>query len=370
MASIPTIPTISEIKANIIADYEAELGQSVPVLQKAFIRVLASVLSGLFFLIYRAILWLFKQISVQTAGPTRLAQIADQYGLSRIPATYARVVVSGTGTDSTVVPAAKLFTASNGLIYSVETQQTISSSAVSLTLACLTAGEAGNLSVSDELTQVVPLDGLDDPVTVSSVATTGADLEDLEVFRNRVRIRQQTPPQGGATPDYVLWAREVSGITAALAWRTNPGEVTVYCLSGSTFATRLPDSTKRTEVQTYLRDTARRPLNMGDSAILVGEFTEITFDVTISNLAPDTSALQTAIEDGINAYLLERFPRQYPVMNDPKDRITAMDIFAICRDAGAKAATVVVDISGGSSDIESYQLDQDELAAVGTVTFS
>lgn len=109
---------------------------------------------------------------------------------------------------------------------------------------------------------------------------------------------------------------------------------------------------------------------MGDPAIVVGEFTEVTFDVTISNLAPDTTTLRTAIEDAIDAYLLERFPRQYPSMNDPKDRITAMDIFAICRDSGAKAATVVLDISGGSSDIESYQLDQDELAITGTVTFS
>lgn len=50
------------------------------------------------------------------------------------------------------------------------------------------------------LTQVVPLDGLDDPVTVDSTATTGEDQEDLEVFRNRVLLRQRTPPQGDRLP--------------------------------------------------------------------------------------------------------------------------------------------------------------------------
>lgn len=366
--SIPTVPTISEIKANIISDYEAELGTSTPVLQKAFIRVLALVLSGSFFLIYRAILWLFKQISVQTAGETRLSNIAGQYGLSRTAATFARLNCTATGTNGTIIAKGKLFTA-NGLTYSVESQATIASGTASLVLACLTSGVAGNLSASDTLATVVPQTGLDDPITVDSVATSGEDLEDLEVFRNRVQLRQRTPPQGGATPDYVLWAREVSGITNALAWRTNPGEVTVYCLSGSTFATRLPDSTKRTEVQTYLRDTSRRPLNMGDSAILVDAFTEKIFDLTFSNMSPDTSLLRTAIEDAVDAYLLERFPRQYTVMNDPKDRITAMDIYALARDAGAKTITVVLDISGGSSDIESYQLGQSELAKTGTVTW-
>lgn len=370
MAAIPTVPSISEIRANIIADYEAELGQTVPLLQKAFIRVWATVLSGVFFLFYSAILWLFNQISAQTAGPTRLTYIAGQYGLSRNPATFARLNCTATGTNTTIIPAGKLFTAANGLTYENETAETISGGTASLVLACLTSGDSGNLVAADELTQVVPLDGLDDPVTVDSTATTGEDQEDLEVFRNRVLLRQRTPPQGGSTPDFVLWAREVSGVTAALAWRTAPGEVTLYCLVGSTFATRLPDSSKRSEIQAYVADTSRRPLNMGDPAIVVGEFTEITFDVTISNLAPDTTTLRTAIEDAIDAYLLERFPRQYPSMNDPKDRITAMDIFAICRDSGAKAATVVLDISGGSSDIESYQLDQDELAITGTVTFS
>ena len=61
-------PTTAEINAMIIAQLEAELGQTVPFLPKAFERVLAKVLAGVFILLYKYAGFMFLQIFVETAS--------------------------------------------------------------------------------------------------------------------------------------------------------------------------------------------------------------------------------------------------------------------------------------------------------------
>ncbi|MCD3114262.1 phage baseplate protein, partial [Salmonella enterica subsp. enterica serovar Enteritidis] len=45
--------------------------------------------------------------------------------------------------------------------------------------------------------------------------TGGADTEEPETWRARVMERYYWIPQGGADPDYVIWAKEIAGITRA-----------------------------------------------------------------------------------------------------------------------------------------------------------
>ena len=46
-------PTTQEVGDNIIAQLEASLNQSIPLLPKAFVRVLAKALAGVFILLYK-----------------------------------------------------------------------------------------------------------------------------------------------------------------------------------------------------------------------------------------------------------------------------------------------------------------------------
>nr|MCH9737100.1 hypothetical protein [Actinomycetes bacterium] len=57
-----TTPTTKEISDNIIAQLEASFSQTIPLLQKAFFRVLSTVLAGVFILLYKYGGFMFLQM--------------------------------------------------------------------------------------------------------------------------------------------------------------------------------------------------------------------------------------------------------------------------------------------------------------------
>ena len=76
-----TIPTIATIRDQIIADIESKIGQTVPVLPKAFFRVLATALAGVLALLYRFGAWIYRQIFVATADAEALALRGAEFGV-------------------------------------------------------------------------------------------------------------------------------------------------------------------------------------------------------------------------------------------------------------------------------------------------
>lgn len=61
-------PTIDEIRDSIVSQIEASIGQTVPLLPKAFIRVLAKVLAAAILVLYKYGGFIFLQIFVSTAS--------------------------------------------------------------------------------------------------------------------------------------------------------------------------------------------------------------------------------------------------------------------------------------------------------------
>jgi hypothetical protein len=61
-------PTTKEINDNIIAQLESSIGQSIPLLPKSFLRVLAKTLAAVFTLLYKYCGFIFLQIFVKTAS--------------------------------------------------------------------------------------------------------------------------------------------------------------------------------------------------------------------------------------------------------------------------------------------------------------
>ena len=61
-------PTTAEISANIIAQLEASLNQTIPLLPKSFLRVLSKTLAAVFILLYKYSGFMFLQIFVSTAS--------------------------------------------------------------------------------------------------------------------------------------------------------------------------------------------------------------------------------------------------------------------------------------------------------------
>ena len=359
-------PTIQQIKDQIVTDYENRLAQTVPVMPKAFIRVLAGAFAGVMALLYRYGAWVYRQIFASTADLEALKAIGLRYNIVRAPAVSARHTIELTGIDDTVIPAGTTWQYEGVLFAQLDPAQ-ISGGEAQTVIEALIAGTSGNISADEEVTIVSPVLGLDPDAAVIDTVVTGEDTEPIEQFRDRIILRQQLPPQGGAIPDWQAWTLEVPGVNRVIVDRPAAGEVEIFPTVGMSAEDRIPDSGKRDEILEYLDDPSRRPLNCED--ITVSEFTEVEFNVTLSNLTPDLTALRFDIISAIEAYLLDRFPRQYEVVNNPKDRISRMGILAIARDAGAGHIECVIDIVGGASDIEVYQLDKSELALPGAIEF-
>jgi len=365
----PEIPTTEEINDRIISDIESSIGQSTPLLAKAFNRVLAFALAGVFTILYKFGQWAIKQIFTITQDDDSLELKGNQYNIARKDATAAELTASFTGDNGINIPAGQQFRGdSNGLLYSVQSTETIAGGTASANVLCLTSGENSNLVNGSTLTILQPIAGLDNQATISATVTEGEDQESTEDYRARISEREKTPPQGGALIDYILWAKEVAGITRAFAWghREVPaiteGHIYVYPLNdGET--SRIPSSAKLTEVQEYIDDPSRAPMQA--VTINVPAMTEKVIDIDVTALEPDTAAIQAAFAENVEAYLLEREPQQFTDQLDVKNVISRSGIEAIYINSGAQSVTLTMSDGG---IVEDTTLLFNELAILGTIT--
>lgn len=366
MAKI-SIPTIQELTDQIVDNYESELGEDIPVLQKAFVRVWARVKAGVIYLGYRHSLWVLKQAFAETAGREALERMGRDYRLTPIPPVTQKIIVSFDGAEGTTLPTNRSLTIGDK-VFITRVSGSVGVGDSSLTVECeaQTPGVEGGALVGDEATLVREIPGLSAEGVVTTVTREAFNAEELESFRERVLAERRNPPQGGSTPDWVRWAREVPGVVRVLAFRTAPGEVTVYPLVGFTLGDRLPDSNKLTEITDYISDPVRRPLNCENASAVL--FTEQEFDVVITNLTPDTADLRSRITTAIENYLVSRFPKQYVIQPGNQAVVSTMDIYSVCRDAGAESVNVQLDRVGGGLNIPAYELLNSELAKPGSIT--
>ena len=101
------VPTTASINATIIAQLEASLSQTIPLLPKAFSRVLSKALAGVFILVYKYAGFMFLQLFVAfaqnrdteingtTVNPLQAWGVLIGVGLPDA-ATHAELVISVT----------------------------------------------------------------------------------------------------------------------------------------------------------------------------------------------------------------------------------------------------------------------------------
>lgn len=359
-----TIPTINQVRDQIVADIEGKIGQTVPALPKAFFRVLATAQAGVIVLLYRFGAWLYRQIFPQTADAEALARIGEQYGITRKASVAAVLTAQATGTNGATIPAGTLWIR-NGLVYQQTTAVDIAAGVAAITLVALTAGAAANIANGQTVAIGSPLAGVAEKATITATTTDGEDQEDLEAYRLRIMQRQANRPQGGAAPDYIGWALEVAGVVKAFAFRTDAGEVTVYPLQALS-GVRIPDASKLSEIQAYLADTRRRPLCAN---VLAAAMTERVLAVTVTSVSPDTSAVRDAVEAAWESYLLRAFPMQYADEPMPTNQITLAALYAQAFAAGSTGIVITMSIDGTPGSIQAYSLQDSEIIKLGVVTW-
>jgi uncharacterized phage protein gp47/JayE len=358
-----TIPTIEQLRNQVLTDIQTGLGLSTPLPSRSVWGILATAIAGVLHLVYRFGLWAYNQIFTSTADEQALLLRASEYGLTRTPAQSFRGTITATGVNDTQIPSGSLFQA-NGVVYATQSLQQISGGTATLTIESLEPSRLSNREIGDILTLVNPIAGIDNQATTASIIQTGEDSEPIEDFRLRLANRQAFQPQGGAIPDYVLWATEVPGISEAYPNQPTPGVVNVYPIATGTV--RIPTSGKLTEVTDYLNEDIRRPL--GPVTIQALAFTDVEFDVDISGLQPNNAQTQSDIEQALETYFLSRRPQIYTDEVNPRNVISQSDVTREASQAGAQIATVVLKNAGGTP-ISSYTLDPNELSILRTLTW-
>jgi len=359
-----TIPTIQEIKDQIISDIELKIGQTIPTLPKAFFRVLATALAGVLSLVYRYGRWIYEQIFPQTAEIQALRRIGEQYGIFQTASVAAVLTATATGITDSIIPSGTLWQA-NGIVYQQAEGVIIANGIASITVEALTTGENTNLIIGTKISLVSPVAGVNTDAIINTTLTSGQNEESILDYRNKILQRLQQRPQGGATPDYILWALEVPGVKKAFAFTAFQGEVTVFplvALSG----VRVPTESKRLEIQNYLNAPIRKPLGI---AIAVGIMIERIITLTVSSLQPNTTDVRAAVLAAWDAYLLRAFPVQYPDQINQTHIISLSGLYAEASIAGAQSITMTMNINGVPGVIQAYTLQFFEIVKLGTVTW-
>lgn len=392
-----TTPTIADISANITAQLESSLGQTIPILPKAFLRVLAKVLAAVFVLVFKYAGWMFLQWFVAYAsfqettanGRTfvpliewgRLIGVGDPTAATRAELTVT-VTVKTIDASKSLAASTLLLRSETGFVYSVVAAVPLDAATVTATIQAVDddsgtdgLGTGGNLQVGDQLSFANPPAYVERVVTVASVVTTAADAEGESSYRARVIRRFQRRPQGGAYADYQSWAEEVEGVKAAFPYTGDPGEVDVYIEADTSIdPDGIPTSALLAAVETsILYDDeglpTRRPAG---AAVNVLAITRKSLDVEVTGLVVDDSAtVVDDMRDAVDEHLRSLAPYIEGLSVLPRaDRALLWDVSGIVSDTvraagGTFGAVVLMD---GSDEITAYTLTTGELVKLGTLS--
>jgi uncharacterized phage protein gp47/JayE len=169
------------------------------------------------------------------------------------------------------------------------------------------AAQDGKITNCDPGTDLEVVSGVTGTAPTAAVdangITLGADVEDIESYRARILFRKRNPPHGGNAADYVMWAGQVAGVSFYLdrptvfierLWQ-GPGTVRVFPLMFDLYADGIPSAADVTRVQEYIETV--RPAG---AKVTVAAPIAVPVDITISGLAPNTTAVREAVIAELN----------------------------------------------------------------------
>jgi len=354
-------PTTQEINDLIIAQLEASLNQTIPLLPKAFNRVLAKALAAVIIILYKFGGWIFLQIFVSTAafesvsilGTTvsPLTRWGELIGVGPpTTATNAELLIDITVENQTgSLPASTQLTSNlNGFIYLTKDPVLLDAATVQAEIVAVNdpdgeggGGTDGNLEAGAIVSFVNPVPNVARDAVVNSQLVTAANAESEESYRQRVVDRFQKRPQGGASADYEIWGEEVPGIINVYPYTSPvPGEVDVYSEAtpeSSGNPDGIPTQAQLDAVKEAIEYdenglATRRPITALVNSLPI---TRTGFDVTVTDLQVTNPAeVEAEIEESLTAYFLERAPFVDGLTVPPRvDKISINTIIGIIDDS-------------------------------------
>lgn len=385
-----TIPTTQELADQTLARMESALGQTSPINEKAFLRVLAAMEAMVTTGLYKFAAERSKQTLALTATGSGLDLIGNEFSTPRKLAVGAVLTATLPGINGTVIPSSSEFIGgANGVRYFMSDSPTVTGGVATLTLTAESPGVIGNLQASDVLTIVSQVAGATTVATVTAVVTTGADGETDAAYRPRVLFAERAVTGGGNATDHKIWAEQVEGCYRAFAYAGRPtgtdypGDRTVYVEADASLdpdgipTSGLLDSVRGSLTTDPDTGYSRPGLGQQDANLWVEPITRVTIDVIVTALVTpsgQTATVKTAIEEALRVYLIGIAP--FVVGTDLEqyrnDLITGTALSGVVQDildaTGSSAVSTAFEISAVPT--ASYQLTGGELAKRGTVTYA
>lgn len=240
-------PTLAEIAERIAADLESRLPGADARLRRSVLEVLGRTEAGAVHGIYGFGQFVARQVMPDTAETEFLDRWARIWGIGRKPAWPAAGVAVVAGIDGGVIPAGTVLQRGDGQTYATSAEATIAAGTASLSISAEVAGAAGNATAGTKLTFVSPVADIEGAATVvGDGLLQGSDREADASVLDRMLLRIQEPPHGGAGNDYVAWAldRDAHGIDVTRAWvaagEFGPGTVTVRFVMDESYGDGVP----------------------------------------------------------------------------------------------------------------------------------
>lgn len=391
-------PTTQQIADDIVAYLQISLNQSLRLLPKSFVNVLAKALAGVFIILYKYGGWIFLQQYVSTAanadseinGVTinplvewgRLVGVGDPTAATQAELTATITVENQTGS---LPVGSQLVSTANGYTYLTIQEILLDAPTKTVTIRAASdqagnggTGTDGNLALGATVSFANPLANVARTATITGVVTTAANAESTAVYRQRVLDRFQKPPQGGALADYELWGEEVAGIINVYPYTgALPGTVDVYAeatVASSGSEDGIPTAAQllavEESIQYYDNGLAnRRPAN---AFVTVYPITRSAFDVQVFGIqVSDEATTVEAIDAALTEYFLSREPFITGLSIPPRvDLITATAVAGVIEDivTGVGGVFTGATLSYSGNVINQYILNPGQKAKLGTLT--
>ena len=388
--------TIEDVNALIINGLEVELNTKFRLLPKAFVRVLAKVLSGVYISLYRQQAWIFLQMFVATASFEEIEVLGKKIrplvlwgqlvGIGEPGSATqfeGKIKVKASAVNTYLTQGVQFKSRSTGKIYYTTETILLRDEYNQVAVRCAESGVIGNLVEGDILDSVSPYSNIVRQAECTEVLLEAVDPEDEATYRARVESRWRVQPQGGALNDYRKWASEVPGVLQTYIYKDDDTAAGVLIYVVANNATRIPSKELLVQVgQTCTFDPAtgegRKPIGAildpknDESYANIRPCTILGFDVYVNGYSlEEYSTFTSSIKSNISAYFLQREPfvRGLSVDNDKYNRISTVNITGICNDVaeGVSGHFESVVIKKDGSVIESYVLGRGELAKLNKI---
>jgi len=390
-----SIPNTAALVVRNIALFETVLGQTIPVNDKALMRVISVILAVTETELDKKIIDESKQNLALTATNESLEEIGVDQDIIKTPAAAAVLTGTLTAAVGTTLPATVSFIgSSNGVRYFPDAAYSEAGGLITATVTAEESGDVGNLIVGDELNISSQIAGIGSVLTVTVVDTIGVEKEDQEVYRGEVLDNQRTLKGGGNKADYKRWSEEVAGVFRVypysnLPWDNggypgDPPERVVYIESTvAVDADGIPPAPLLAAVRLSITtDPAtgldRQPLGLTDTTLYVEPIFRDSIYVQITGLdveASQETAIKASIATSIESYL--RNVRQYieglDFEDDQNDTITALTLGDIVQNVissvGGSAELVEFGTAPGVFTSTTITMSQAQTVKTGAITY-